>query len=916
MKRILLSVVCVFLFQMMIAQVGKVGINTTSPQAGLHVADSNVLFSGPVVLPNPSPPPPVSGAGTRLMWYPGKGSFRAGRILGTQWDKDSIGLNSIGLGFNVIASGERSISIGAYCRAGEFASVAIGYGNEATGYYSSAFGNTGKAKGESSTVLGQFNTSIGAVSLATGGSTQSVGNYSASFGEHTIARPTHSLVLGRFNDTTSLSTEIWNDTDALFILGNGTSHNTRQNAVTILKNARTGINTHDPKAMLHVHQGDLLVTGPNPLPASSQDPPITGAGNRMMWYADKAAFRVGQINGTHWDRDSIGKFSFACGLDTKAKSVQSFAGGFNSVSSGSTSLAYGYEAKAQEFTSVALNYFTKANGYYSTALGAFTEAIGQGSIAAGQFSKARSFMQVVIGQFNDTTSLASAVWNANDPVFVIGNGVSNANRTNALTVLKNAKTGINTHDPKAMLHIEQGSLLAIGPNNTNSSIPPPVSGPGNRLMWYPERAAFRAGGINSTYWDQDSIGSWSVAIGLNVKATGQSSAAFGHNCEAKGLTSFTSGHLNKATGLASTAIGSVNLASGISSFSSGTSSTASGNNSFAIGENSDAAGNNSFSGGANSDALGTGSFVFGHDCIATGNYSFASGFQIESQSYACHTLGRHNILTTPSASTWVGTDPVFVIGNGASPGSRSNALTVLKNGNMGLGPDFTPDFRLHVTNNNSQDGGWAEGIVVENISPGANVGEAAIAFKNDALAPVKYWMVGLNQNPQLAFNYGSSLAGVNTRMVLDTLGNLGVGTTAPGHKLHVNGDAGKPGGGSWTAASDLRLKEQVIPYTDGLERVMHINPVRYHYNAESGYDTTPEYIGVIAQELENIAPYMVRPIDNPDGDESGSLPEYLTVDNSAMVYMLINAVKEQQGMISLLQEKIIELEKKIAEAER
>ena len=41
-----------------------------------------------------------------------------------------------------------------------------------------------------------------------------------------------------------------------------------------------------------------------------------------------------------------------------------------------------------------------------------------------------------------------------DPVFVIGNGILNTARSNAFTVLKNAKTGINIENPLAGLHIK------------------------------------------------------------------------------------------------------------------------------------------------------------------------------------------------------------------------------------------------------------------------------------------------------------------------------------------------------------------------------------------------------------------------------------------------------------------------------
>lgn len=134
------------------------------------------------------------------------------------------------------------------------------------------------------------------------------------------------------------------------------------------------------------------------------------------------------------------------------------------------------------------------------------------------------------------------------------------------------------------------------------------------------------------------------------------------------------------------------------------------------------------------------------------------------------------------------------------------------------------------------------------------------------------------------------------RMVILNGGNVGIGMSSPAFKLEVNGTAAKPGGGSWTATSDSRLKQNIRPYTDGLNTLLRINPVTYHYNEKSGYDIDAQHIGVIAQELQPIAPYMVT--ESPIKAEDSS--PYLTVDNSAMTYMLINAIKEQQEMIDHL----------------
>lgn len=149
--------------------------------------------------------------------------------------------------------------------------------------------------------------------------------------------------------------------------------------------------------------------------------------------------------------------------------------------------------------------------------------------------------------------------------------------------------------------------------------------------------------------------------------------------------------------------------------------------------------------------------------------------------------------------------------------------------------------------------------------------------------------------------------------------------------LEVDGEVAKPGGGSWSALSDARYKEKVEPYTDGLASIMQINPVRYHYNERSGYDTQPEYIGVIAQELRPTAPYMVREMptgqlngkenavaaqtgmNSANGGSDAATDTYLSVDNSAMTYMLINAVKEQQKQIQQLTAQVQQLQGQVAQ---
>lgn len=78
------------------------------------------------------------------------------------------------------------------------------------------------------------------------------------------------------------------------------------------------------------------------------------------------------------------------------------------------------------------------------------------------------------------------------------------------------------------------------------------------------------------------------------------------------------------------------------------------------------------------------------------DYSTISGGEgLITESAWQHVLGRYNLLTGGSSTAWVATDPLFTIGNGTGFFTRSNALTMLKNGNTGLGT-ATPVVKLEV----------------------------------------------------------------------------------------------------------------------------------------------------------------------------------------------------------------------------
>jgi len=148
-------------------------------------------------------------------------------------------------------------------------------------------------------------------------------------------------------------------------------------------------------------------------------------------------------------------------------------------------------------------------------------------------------------------------------------------------------------------------------------------------------------------------------------------------------------------------------------------------------------------------------------------------------------------------------------------------------------------------------------------------------------------------------------------------GRVGIGTTAPDQPLTVSGQASKTGGGSWLTFSDKRVKKDVADFTDGLSVLKKFSPVKFKYNGLAGYnDDGQEYVGVIAQEVQPVAPYMISTVNKKLKETDASTTDILMYDGSALTYVLVNAVKEQQKMIDDQQKMIDSLKSSEVESKR
>jgi hypothetical protein len=155
-------------------------------------------------------------------------------------------LSSGGKGITVTSDGSlnvTAISIPNFTSAGSFA---LGYGNTASGYFSTALGQQNNVTGGLSFAVGQLN-------LATAFNSATIGGY-------LNANAMNDVVIGQYNNLISGSSNTWVATDPLFEIGNGTSYGARSNALTVLKNGTVGIGTVSPGFTLDVN-GSIAAVG-------------------------------------------------------------------------------------------------------------------------------------------------------------------------------------------------------------------------------------------------------------------------------------------------------------------------------------------------------------------------------------------------------------------------------------------------------------------------------------------------------------------------------------------------------------------------------------------------------------------------------------------------------------------------------
>jgi hypothetical protein len=255
--------------------------------------------------------------------------------------------------------------------------------------------------------------------------------------------------------------------------------------------------------------------------------------------------------------------------------------------------------------------------------------------------------------------------------------------------------------------------------------------------------------------------------------------------------------------------------------------------------------------------IGISSFGAGLNAVATGESSVALGHGLYAKSKGSVALGMYNNdLDTKGAPLL--TDRIFQIGNGVAA-ARSNALTILRNGKVGIGNNvLTPQYILDI-------GGR---------SRLRHNGETAGLYFNNS-----------QNNPE-------GFVG----MVHDNAIGLYI---ADAWRLVVGSD-GVVSASSFFSTSDKRLKTNIRPLGSCLPNIMRLQG--YTYNWKDPKNSTKLQTGLIAQEVEVFFPNLV----NTDKDG------FKAVNYTGLIPHLIEAVKELDQKTS----EIAELKKELAEVKQ
>jgi len=251
-----------------------------------------------------------------------------------------------------------------------------------------------------------------------------------------------------------------------------------------------------------------------------------------------------------------------------------------------------------------------------------------------------------------------------------------------------------------------------------------------------------------------------------------------------------------------------------------------------------------------------------------------------------------NATASEGDITWNSSEHLQVGTWDKSSDTFTERMRITSSGNVGIGTT-SPSAELEV-------GGRIE---VPNNDASEIAGSGSIEVGNSLRIDGNEIITNTDERLYLQHSNNGDLRVDNTTLVVDASADrVGIGTTSISYKLEVDGSAGKPGGGSWSNSSDIRLKDIKGDYVKGLEAINQLSPIRFRYKEDNprGLPSDTDEIGFVAQEVRKSFPEAVS--DGEDG--------YLDFNMHSINVAMVNAVKELSSQNKKLEYRINNLEDK------
>lgn len=645
------------------------------------------------------------GSKAQILWYPKKEALLAGRVhVGRS---DSVGINSTALGYHSVAMGNWS--------------QAFGYRAMATRQYSTAVGNMAMATGDDSYALGSGAVASGLRSFALG---------SVGVDESGNATSRKTIASGPFSVAIGMGAQATTQAASMALGTNSTASGFASTSIgyysTASNNYSVAIGYFSTASHYYTHAFGLRAD------ASQQGALALGMYSKASAQYASAMGYYAEANKQYsvavgYYAKAQGDYSGAFGRSAQANGNNSVAVGFGVVSGGTDAGAFGSSASASGTSALSLGTSTTAGGNYSVGMGYQANASNTYAIAIGYQAKSTAANSFSFGNNAEAAgdnSFAIGTFGLN------GDGTVNLARPTKTFLSYSVALGMGAQSTKK-------GALSFGVNSTASgdystAIGYGPTSSGNFSTSIGVNSASTGGYSTSIGVNASSGGAYATSMGYGASSGGGYSIALGMSANSSDSYATALGYQSVASGAYSTAIGYNASASGDKAISIGAyysytflrlikgvglvpvvinrQNTATGEYSIALG-NGNTVSNGGLGVGSNNYARAMGAVALGHSNYADSAYSFAAGYGNSVVGHNAYALGE--LLTAQSANSfvigtynvvsgdrvdWVSTDPLFIIGNGTSSSLRSNAMTVTKNGRVGLQSVTSPTYALELPN--------------------------------------------------------------------------------------------------------------------------------------------------------------------------------------------------------------------------